>query len=70
MNIKGWYNELIDPGYDFSNPGFSKGNGHFTQLIWAEVFRSIFVITFQLKVSRRQNSEWDMLSTAMGESTS
>ena len=29
-----WYNELFDPGYDFDNPGFSKGTGHFTQVVW------------------------------------
>ena len=31
-----WYNELYDPGYDFDDPGFSKGTGHFTQLVWNE----------------------------------
>ena len=25
-----WYNELYDPGYDFANPGFTSGVGHFT----------------------------------------
>ena len=29
-----WYNELFDPGYDFDKPGFSKGTGHFTQVVW------------------------------------
>ena len=29
-----WYNELFDPGYDFDEPGFSKGTGHFTQVVW------------------------------------
>ena len=29
-----WYNELYNPGYDFAQPGFSKGTGHFTQVIW------------------------------------
>ena len=29
-----WYNELFDPGYDFDQPGFSKGTGHFTQVVW------------------------------------
>lgn len=30
-----WYDEINDPGYDFSNPGFSSGIGHFTQMVWA-----------------------------------
>ena len=25
-----WYNEVNDPGYDFSNPGWDHGTGHFT----------------------------------------
>eukprot|EP00741_Cyanophora_paradoxa_P009965 tig00000157_g9651.t2 len=25
-----WWNEVNNPGYDFSNPGFSYGTGHFT----------------------------------------
>ena len=29
-----WYDELTDPGYDFSNPGFGAGTGHFTQVVW------------------------------------
>ena len=27
-----WYDELTDPGYDFANPGFKDGTGHFTQV--------------------------------------
>ena len=29
-----WYNEVNDPGYDFSDPGFKGGTGHFTQVVW------------------------------------
>lgn len=29
-----WYDELTDPGYDFSQPGFKSGIGHFTQVVW------------------------------------
>ena len=29
-----WYEELNDPGYDFKNPGFGMGTGHFTQVVW------------------------------------
>jgi len=32
--IECWYDEVIDPGYDFSDPGFSYGTGHFTQVVW------------------------------------
>ena len=28
-----WYNEIKD--YDFSNPKFTPGTGHFTQVVWA-----------------------------------
>jgi len=31
-----WYGELYDPGYDFSNPGFTSGTGHFTQVVWKD----------------------------------
>lgn len=33
---KSWYNELYDPGYDFGNPGWQSGAGHFTQIVWKE----------------------------------
>jgi len=29
---KSWYNELFNPGYDFDEPGFSKGNGFQTNV--------------------------------------
>jgi hypothetical protein len=31
-----WYAEINDPGYDFNNPGFSNGIGHFTQMVWKD----------------------------------
>ena len=30
--VEAWYNEINDPGYDFSNPGWQPGAGHFTQV--------------------------------------
>ena len=35
-NSEKWYNEINDPGYDFTNPGFSSGIGHFTQVVWVK----------------------------------
>lgn len=32
--VQAWYDEMVDPGYNFSCPGFSRGTGHFTQLVW------------------------------------
>lgn len=31
---KMWYDEVTNPGYNFSSPGFSSGTGHFTQVVW------------------------------------
>lgn len=34
---QGWYDEVTDPGYSFSDPWQSNyGTGHYTQLVWAE----------------------------------
>ena len=29
-----WYNEVDNPGYNFSRGGYSSGTGHFTQVVW------------------------------------
>ena len=33
---KMWYDEIDEPGYDFSNPGYyeNPGAGHFTAIVW------------------------------------
>jgi hypothetical protein len=30
--VKGWFDEVSK--YDYSNPGFSEGTGHYTQIVW------------------------------------
>lgn len=34
--VESWYSEIDEPGYDFNEPGFKSGTGHFTQVVWAE----------------------------------
>lgn len=29
-----WYDELYNPGYNYDEPGFDMGTGHFTQVVW------------------------------------
>ena len=29
-----WYNEVTNPGYNFSKPGFNSKTGHFAQIVW------------------------------------
>ena len=31
-----WYEESVNPGYDYNNAGFGHGTGHFTQVVWKE----------------------------------
>jgi len=37
--VKSWYNELTNPGYNFSSPGTSEGTGHFTAVVWKSTTR-------------------------------
>lgn len=34
--VQSWYDEITDPGYDFNEPGFTSGTGHFTQVVWRD----------------------------------
>ena len=34
QNVYFRYNEVCDPGYQFTSGGFSGGTGHFTQVVW------------------------------------
>jgi len=31
-----WYDEIIEPGYDYKKPDYQSGTGHFTQVIWKD----------------------------------
>lgn len=37
--MQSWYDEVDKPGYKFANPGFKKGTGHFTQVVWVNTQR-------------------------------
>ena len=32
--VQAWYDELTKPGYNYDDPEFSPGTGHFTQVVW------------------------------------
>eukprot|EP00440_Ansanella_granifera_P042879 gb/GFBE01046489.1/.p1 GENE.gb/GFBE01046489.1/~~gb/GFBE01046489.1/.p1 ORF type:complete len:263 (+),score=71.13 gb/GFBE01046489.1/:1-789(+) len=32
--VAAWYSEIDEPGYDFEQPGYGPGIGHFTQVVW------------------------------------
>jgi len=35
--VNSWYDEVVDPGFTFSNPfKFNYGAGHYTQVVWAK----------------------------------
>ena len=45
--VEAWYNEITDPGYDFTNPGWQPGAGHFTQVIF-KIYETIPLIFYQV----------------------
>lgn len=67
--VEAWYNEINDPGYDFSNPGWTPGAGHFTQVRF-KIFKMILTKSkleyfIRLYGKHQLNLEWDMLLLMM-----
>ena len=32
--MEAWYNEVVNPGYEFKQPTYQPGAGHFSQVVW------------------------------------
>lgn len=32
--VRSWYIEMVDPGYNFKKPGYTRGTGQFAQVVW------------------------------------
>ena len=62
--VEAWYNEINDPGYDFSNPGWTPGAGHFTQVILKSIKQKLQLFTRSYG-KHQLNLEWDMLLLMM-----